>query len=92
MISIGLQRCTIWQIPAFSSFTTNDLVITGSALALCWEVGSFLPAGGAALSYFSITEHIAFAVPALPFALLTSMAGFVGALQAYWYAQLGLHA
>lgn len=45
----------------------------GSALALCWEVGSFLPIGGAAFSFFSITEHIAFAVPALPLALL--MAG-----------------
>ncbi|MBR0747398.1 hypothetical protein JQ582_26025 [Bradyrhizobium japonicum] len=67
-----------------TSFAPKDLVVmvpaVGSALALCWEVGSFLPVGGAAFSYFSITEHIAFAVPALPFAILVASAGYAGFL------------
>jgi hypothetical protein len=67
-----------------SSFSLKDFVVmvpaVASALALCWEVGSFLPIGGAAFSYFSITEHIAFAVPALPFAIVTAFSGYAGFL------------
>jgi len=48
-----------------------------SALALCWEVGSFFPIGSAAFSFFTITEHIAFAAPALPIALLVATGFFV---------------
>lgn len=44
--------------------------ITGSAFAMAWEVGYFLPIGSAAFSFFSITEHLGFAVRALPLALV----------------------
>jgi hypothetical protein len=54
-------------------FSTKDaavaIPIAASVLALCWEVGSFAPIRGAAFSYFSIPEHLAFAAPALLFAL-----------------------
>lgn len=67
------------------SFSLKDAVVVipllGSALAMSWEVGSFLPIGGAAFSYFSISEHLAFAVPALPFAIgFSIMMIFIGAL------------
>jgi len=39
-------------------------------LVLCWEVGSFIPIGHAAFSYFSINEHVAFAASALPVVLV----------------------
>src|SRR2546425_1023085 len=44
--------------------------LVASALAICWEVGSFIPIGGAAFSYFSFAEHLIFAAAALPLALL----------------------
>ena len=33
--------------------------IVGSALAISWEIGSFVPIGGSAFGTFSLTEHIA---------------------------------
>lgn len=54
--------------------------IGASALAICWEIGSFFPIGGQAFSYFALTEHIAFAAPALPAALVVVSSFFVGAL------------
>lgn len=66
--------------PGFSlKDTIVILPVMGTGLAMCWEVGSFLPIGGAAFSYFSITEHLAFAVPALPFAILFSLSIICGA-------------
>jgi hypothetical protein len=56
--------------------------ITASVLALCWEVGSFVPIRGAAFSYFSIPEHLAFAVPALPVALMFATALFFSEIAA----------
>jgi hypothetical protein len=67
-------------------FSTKDAVVaipvTASVLALCWEVGSFLPIGGASFSYFSISEHLAFAAPALPFALGLAVLTFFNGLGA----------
>jgi hypothetical protein len=45
----------------------------GSALALTWEVGYFLRIRGGAFNLFSISEHISFALQALPFALAFSV-------------------
>jgi hypothetical protein len=42
----------------------------GSALAISWEIGSFVPIGGSAFGTFSLTEHIAFALQALPLAFV----------------------
>jgi hypothetical protein len=67
-----------------SDFSAREALLviplTATALALSWEVGSFIPVGGAAFSYFSIAEHIAFAAPALPFALLIATAVVAGHL------------
>ena len=48
-----------------------------SGLALTWEVGFFLRIKGSAFGLFSITEHITFALQALPFAMVAA-AIFVG--------------
>lgn len=60
-----------------NAFSTKDALLlvplTASALALCWEVGSFIPIGHAAFSYFSINEHVAFAASVLPLALVLAV-------------------
>jgi hypothetical protein len=48
-----------------------------SGLALTWEVGFFLRIKGSAFGLFSITEHITFALQALPFAMVAAVI-FVG--------------
>jgi hypothetical protein len=46
-----------------------------SALALTWEVGYFLKIGGGSFGLFTLSEHITFAIQALPFALgITTLA------------------
>ncbi|HXO70048.1 MAG TPA: hypothetical protein VN838_13890 [Bradyrhizobium sp.] len=42
----------------------------GSAIALSYEVGSFLPIGRTAFYLFSVAEHLLFALQALPIALV----------------------
>jgi hypothetical protein len=60
--------------PARSEFSPKDalyaLPIFGSALAISWEVGSFIPIGGGSFSVFSLSEHLLFALLALPLALI----------------------
>ncbi|MGX9389768.1 hypothetical protein ACWX0K_10920 [Nitrobacteraceae bacterium UC4446_H13] len=46
--------------------------IIGTSLAFAWEVGLFVPIGGAAFGMFSISEHIVFALQALPVALVAA--------------------
>jgi hypothetical protein len=57
-----------------STFSLKDALVLvpalSSALAVSWEVGSFLPIGGSAFSLFTLTEHLAFAATALPIAAL----------------------
>jgi|GEM_PF-4378733 len=43
--------------------------VAASALAMCWEVGYFARIGGGVFGAFSLSEHINFALPALPAAL-----------------------
>lgn len=54
-------------------FPVKELLVfvpaAGSALALSWEVGSFLPIGGGSFMLFTLTEHLLFAVQALPVTL-----------------------
>jgi hypothetical protein len=46
-----------------------------SALALTWEVGYFLKIGDGSFGLFTLSEHITFAIQALPFALgITTLA------------------
>jgi len=54
--------------------------IVGSAIAMCWELGSFLPIGGHSFEQFSLTEHILFALPALPPALFFALGCITGIL------------
>ena len=52
--------------------------VAATTLAFSWEVGSFAPIGTAAFGFFSISEHIAFAVPALPYAFLFATCCSIG--------------
>lgn len=45
--------------------------LAGSVLALSWEIGSFTPIGSSAFGYYSVAEHLAFALQALPHGFLT---------------------
>ncbi|WP_076858116.1 hypothetical protein [Bradyrhizobium mercantei] len=63
---------------AFAKDAVVLVPLVGSALAMSWEVGSFFPIGLSAFSLFSVTEHLAFAIPALPFAIFTAVSLLVG--------------
>jgi hypothetical protein len=58
------------ESPKPSSIQVKDYIVVvptlGTALAISWEVGSFLPIGGIAFGAFSLTEHLVFALQALP--------------------------
>jgi hypothetical protein len=41
----------------------------GSAIAVIYEIGSFLPLGGAAFGLFSLSDHLLWALQALPVAM-----------------------
>jgi hypothetical protein len=63
--------------PAASSFETKDALVAlpfvGSAIAMSWEVGSFIPIsgiGGGTFGLFSLSEHLSFAIEALPIGLV----------------------
>jgi hypothetical protein len=60
-----------------SSFSLKDFLIyipaAGSAIALSWEVGSFLPIGSHGFMLFSLTEHLQFAIQALPVAMVIAI-------------------
>jgi len=65
------------SLPAAPSFATKDALVAlpfvGSAIAMSWEVGSFIPIsgiGGSTFGLFSLSEHLTFAMEALPFALV----------------------
>jgi hypothetical protein len=47
--------------------------LLASALALTWEVGFFLRIKGSAFGFFNVSEHITFALQALPIALVVSI-------------------
>jgi hypothetical protein len=49
-----------------------------SAMALSWEVGSFLPIGGGSFMLFTLTEHLLFAVQALPLTLVIASCIILG--------------
>ncbi|MEA2818517.1 MAG: hypothetical protein QOJ86_521 [Bradyrhizobium sp.] len=59
-----------------SAFPVKELLVfvpaAGSAMALSWEVGSFLPIGGGSFMLFTLTEHLMFAVQALPATLVVA--------------------
>jgi hypothetical protein len=64
---------------AIELWSLKDVLVAipfvASTLALTWEVGYFLKIGGGSFGLFSLTEHITFAIQALPFALgLTTFA------------------
>jgi hypothetical protein len=52
-----------------------------SALALTWEVGFFIRIKGGAFGIFSISEHVTFALQALPVAFFAATIIIAGALQ-----------
>src|SRR5580704_15870462 len=63
--------------PAAPSFAIKDglvaLPFVGSAIAMSWEVGSFIPIsgiGGGTFGLFSLSEHLSFAMEALPIGLV----------------------
>jgi hypothetical protein len=65
------------SLPAAPSLATKDALVAlpfvGSAIAMSWEVGSFIPIsgiGGSTFGLFSLSEHLTFAMEALPFALV----------------------
>jgi hypothetical protein len=65
--------------PATISFETKEVFVAlpfvGSAIAMSWEVGSFIPisgVGGRAFGLFSLSEHLLFAIEALPMALVVA--------------------
>jgi hypothetical protein len=65
------------ESPATISFETKEafvaLPFVSSAIAMSWEVGSFIPisgVGGHAFGLFSLSEHLVFAIEALPTALV----------------------
>jgi hypothetical protein len=77
---------TVDSQPNFGSeLSLKDLTVlvpaAGSALALAWEVGSFLPIGGSAFGMFTITEHLVFALQAMPVALSLALMFFATYLQ-----------
>jgi len=59
--------------------------LLASALALTWEVAFFLRIKGSAFGFFNVSEHITFALQALPIALIASLT-IVG--QVFQYALL----
>ncbi|MBR0700162.1 hypothetical protein JQ599_09645 [Bradyrhizobium diazoefficiens] len=65
---VGIERRAGEDIPY------KDIVVIaplcGSLLAVAWEVGSFEPIGNSAFGSFSLAEHLAFALPALPLAMM----------------------
>jgi hypothetical protein len=66
-------------------FSIKDALIAvpflSSALALTWEVGYFFKIRGGAFGLFSVTEHLTFALQALPIALALTTAGMVGLIR-----------
>ncbi len=48
--------------------------LLGTTLAIVWEVGTFVPIGGEAFGLFSVSEHISFALKALPLGIFASAA------------------
>jgi hypothetical protein len=63
--------------PNASGFATKDALVVlpfvGSAIAMSWEVGSFIPisgVGGGTFGLFSLSEHLSFAIEALPIGLM----------------------
>src|SRR4051794_17340419 len=52
--------------------------LLASSLAITWEVGYFSRLGGGSFALFSLTEHIAFAVQALPLAIAVALMGALG--------------
>ena len=63
--------------PEASGFGTKDALVAlpfmGSAIAMSWEVGTFIPisgVGGGTFGLFSLSEHLSFAIEALPIGLV----------------------
>jgi hypothetical protein len=63
--------------PKASNFATKDALVAlpfvGSAVATSWEVGTFIPIsgiGGGTFGLFSLSEHLLFAMKALPIGLV----------------------
>jgi hypothetical protein len=58
------------------TFETKDVLVAlpliGSAIALSWEIGSFIPIGFGPYGLFSLSEHLLFATQALPIGLLVA--------------------
>jgi hypothetical protein len=50
--------------------SAKDLIyvipLAGSVIAVVWEIGSFFPIGQGAFGFFSLSEHLLFALEALP--------------------------
>jgi hypothetical protein len=65
------------ESPKPSSIQVKDYIVVvptlGTALAISWEVGSFLPIGGIAFGAFSLTEHLVFALQALPIGFIVAL-------------------
>jgi hypothetical protein len=55
------------------------LPLFASALAVSFEIGSFIPISSAAFSYFSLAEHLSFATSGLPIAIMLSSSSAI-----YW--------
>jgi len=55
--------------------------LVASGLAITWEIGFFTRVGGGAFSLFSLSEHVTFAVQALPIALAVSAILVAGVFQ-----------
>jgi len=69
-------------------FDIKDLAVLipllGSGLAITYEIGSFYPLGSVAFGLFSLTEHLLWALAALPIVLALIGAG----LMSYWIVSI----
>lgn len=75
---IGRRIPIVAQEPSKSAdIPYKDFVVVaplcGSLLAIAWEIGSFEPIGIGAFGNFTLAEHLAFALPALPVAFASSL-------------------
>jgi hypothetical protein len=63
--------------PSDVQIETKDILISlplvGSAIAVSWEIGSFIPIGSGPFGMFSLSEHLLFAIQALPVGLLIAV-------------------
>jgi hypothetical protein len=79
-LALNTKRAAIFPMiasrraPFVVQIETKDILVSiplvGSAMAVTWEIGSFVPIGWGPFGLFTLSEHLLFAMQALPIGLL----------------------